>query len=442
MARGLGGLLLSLIAAGGALVLGLAGATLRTGRLDPLDWLFPGISALAGLTLWAARGGQVISWGRLGAIWAVVALPPLLFIAWAGMRAPVAGMVLLAVSLALAAMGLRVGQRFNLAKRFAVASAMIVAALLIPRLVDDGLRDHAAPDAPRPVVAVLSALPLQGVPMGASQSLPAAESIGLRSPIWAALEKRIDLHALDALDEKALAGVDRILLAQPRALSPVEFVVLDAWVRRGGEAVILSDPLLQWTDPRPLAHPMRAPLTSLLDPLLTHWGLRLEPAEISVGEAPVQRRAMESRAMVQLAAASRFTKISNSGSCILSDEGLIATCRIGAGRARLMADADWINDAYWTLSPEQPHNQRAQTSDAVDMLVAWLRGEEVVTGRWVTWVASEGALIAGLRAGLILLLLLALGDWMLARRPSLAQRRHEINIDQIGNIDKTSRETG
>ena len=96
MARGLGGLLLSLIAAGGALVLGLAGATLRTGRLDPLDWLFPAISALAGLTLWAARGGQAISWERLGAIWAVVALPPLLFIAWAGMHAPVAGMVLLA----------------------------------------------------------------------------------------------------------------------------------------------------------------------------------------------------------------------------------------------------------------------------------------------------------------------------------------------------------
>ena len=146
--------------------------------------------------------------------------------------------------------------------------------------------------------------------------------------------------------------------------------------------------------------------------------------------------------MLQLAAASRFTKISNSGLCILSDEGLIATCRIGAGRARLMADADWINDAYWTLSPEQPSRQRAETSDAVDMLAAWLRGEEVVTGRWATWVWSEGALIAGLRAALIVILLLALGDWMLARRPSLSQRRREINIDQNGNINKTSQEKG
>ncbi len=442
MTRGLGGLLLSFIAAGGALLLGLAGATLRTGRLDPLEWLFPAMFALAGLMLLAGRGGQAISWVRLGTIWAVVTLPPLLFISWASIRAPVAGMILLAGSLALAAVGLRVSHRFSLAKRFAVASAMIVAALLIPRLVDDGLRDRAAPDAPRPTVAVVSALPLQGVPMGATQGLPAAESIGLRSPIWAVLEELVDLRALDAVDDKALAGVDRILLAQPRALTPVELVVLDAWVRGGGEAVILSDPLLQWPDPRPLAHPMRAPLTSLLDPLLTHWGLRLEAAEISVGDESVRRRAMASGAMVQLAAASRFTKIGNSGSCMLSDEGLIATCRIGAGRARLMADADWINDAYWTLSPEQPSRQRAETSDAVDMLVAWLRGEEVVTGRWTTWVSSEGAVIAGLRAALILILLLALGDLVLARRPSLSQRRREINIDQNGNINKTSREKG
>ena len=442
MARGLGGLLLSLIAAGGVLVLGLAGATLRTGRLDPLDWLFPPMFALAGLTLWPGRGGQAISWARLGAIWAVIALPPLLFIGWAGFRAPVAGMILLACSLGLAAVGLRMSQRFSLAKRFAVASGMIVAALLIPRLMDDGLRDLAAPDAPRPTVAVLSALPLQGMPMGATQGLPAAESIGLRSPIWAALEEQVDLRALDAVDEKTLAGVGRILLAQPRALSPVELVRLDAWLRRGGEAVILADPLLQWPDPRPLAHPMRAPLTSLLDPLLTHWGLRLEPAEISVGDKSVRRRALESGAMVQLAAASRFTKFGNSGSCVLSDEGLIATCRIGAGRARLMADADWINDAYWTLSPEQLQNRRAETSDAVDMLAAWLRGEEVVMGRWTTWVSSEGAVIAGLRAALILILLLALGDWMLARRPSLSQHRREINIDQNGNINKTSQEKG
>jgi len=442
MTRGLGGLLISFIAAGGALLLGLAGATLRTGRLDPLDWLFPAIFAFAGLTLWAGRGGQAMSWTRSGIIWAVVTLPPLLFIVWAGMRAPVTGMVLLACLLGLAMVGVRLGQAFSLARRFVLLSAMIVAALLVPRLVDAGRGYGALPDTPRPIVAVLSALPLQGIPMGAALGLPAAESIGLRSPIWAALEERIDLRALDGLDDKGLAGVKRLLLAQPRALAPAELVALDAWVRSGGEAVILSDPLLQWPDPRPLAHPARAPLTSLLDPLLTHWRLRLESAEFSLEADATERRALASGAMVQLAGASRFTTIENGSACALSDADLIARCRIGAGSALLMADADWINDTLWTLSPGQPQDRRARTSDAVALLDAWLRADDVAADRWATWVASEGAVIAGLRAALILILLLALGEWVLTRRPSLSQRRREINIDQTGNINKTSQEAG
>ena len=414
MARGLGGLLLSVVAAGGALVLGLAGATLRTGRLDPLDWLCPAILAFSCVILSASRGGHAISWGRLGSVWAVVTVPALVFVAWAGLHLPLMGMAVLAISLGLAAIGAGRTRHLGQTARAAMLGGLIVVALLIPRLIGE----RGASDASRPVVAVLSALPLQGVPMGAAQGLPAGESIGLRSAIWRVLEERIDLRPLDAVDEAALTGVERILLAQPRALAPAELVALDAWVRRGGEAIILSDPLLQWPDPRPLAHPARAPLTSLLDPLLTHWGLRLESAQVTLADEMMERRALASGAMVQLAGASRFSTVGDGSSCALSEQGLIATCRIGAGRALLMADADWINDTLWTHSPEQPQDRRAGTSDAVDLLGAWLTGDEVAMGRWSTWVASEGALIMALRLALLLVLLLGILDWIVARRPS------------------------
>lgn len=442
MARGLGGLLVSFIAGGFALVTGLAGATLRTGRLDPLDWLFPAMLAMAGLSLFAARGGREISWLRLGAIWAVVTLPALLFIILAGMGAPFAGLALLALSLVIAVMAVAVMRSRGLAARMATLSLLIVSALLVPFLVAVVREGPAKPNEARPVVAVLSAMPLQGIPMGAAEGTPAADSIGLRSPIWAALGEWIDLRALDGLDESSLAGIHRLLLAQPRALSPAELVALDAWVRRGGQAVILSDPLLQWPDPRPLAHPLRAPLTSLLDPLLSHWGLRLEPAEISVEDDAVERRALASGAMVQLAGASKFTIIGKGSSCTLSEQGLIATCRIGTGRAVLMADADWINDRLWTLSPDQPLDRQARTSDAAPLLAAWLRGEEMATGRWSTWLVGKDSLIVGLRYALALAALLTLVDWLVARRPSLSQRRSEINMDQIRNRNKTSREMG
>lgn len=442
MARGLGAVLVSLIAASSALMLGLAGAALRTGRLDPLDWLFPVTLAICAVTFFAARGGRDVSPMRLGMIWALMAVPALFLLFWAGVRAPLTGMALLAAMSGLAVTCIGLTRSFARARRVAILIGLIVAALLVPRLVDYVRDGRGAADAARPRVAVLSALPLQGVPMGAAQGLPAAEAIGLRSPVWAALERQIDLRALDGLAEAELAGVERILLAQPRALTPAELVALDAWVRRGGEVVILSDPLLHWPDPRPLAHPARAPLTSLLDPLLTHWGLQLKSAEIPVEDAAIERRALASGAMVQLAGASRFTTIGSGPSCVLSDEGLIARCRIGAGRALLMADADWINDTLWTLSPDQPLDRRARTSDAVALLDAWLRGEGVVMDRWTTWIAGEDALIVGVRFALLLMLLLAVGDWLLARGPSLSRHSIGINMDQTENINKTSRETG
>src|SRR5690606_41852649 len=63
---------------------------------------------------------------------------------------------------------------------------------------------------------------------------------------WARGELEADyrLLPLDTLEDGSLAGVDYLLLAQPRPLSPSENVALDAGVRQGGKLLLCVDPLL------------------------------------------------------------------------------------------------------------------------------------------------------------------------------------------------------
>jgi|GEM_PF-388930 len=454
MIRTLLALAVTLFVAGAALLLGLVGGSLRTGRLDPLDWLLPGAAAIILLSLLAWRGSRAhggdgertrTPWIISAAIWALVTLPPLLLLARAGVAAPLAGMALLSLTLALTAMACTTVRHSAVAGRIVTSVALLGAAVGAPYLLDSVRGQGPAEAADRPLVAVMTAMPLQGVAMGAALGLPAMESIGLRSPLWQALETHFRLRPLDALDGDALTDIGTLLLAQPRALAPEELVALDAWVRAGGRAVILADPLLHWPDPRPLAHPARAPLTSLLDPLLAHWGLQLAPAQLDMSDgahahAP-ERRALASNALLQLAGASHFTLAGSSPSCALAEDGLVARCRPGEGRALLFADADWIDDALWTLAPEQPTDRRHWTSDAPQVLVAWLRGEEADVGHLVSWVADRDALVRALRAALLLLLALSAGVVAVGRRPHASQVQENTERDHKRNINKTESNT-
>src|SRR3546814_11525492 len=80
------------------------------------------------------------------------------------------------------------------------------------------------------------------------------------------------------LSEDALAGADLLILAQPRALTPVELLVVDEGVRAGGRALLFADPALHWAGELP-PHLPRPPRTSLIRPLLSHSGLELLPGE-------------------------------------------------------------------------------------------------------------------------------------------------------------------
>lgn len=251
--------------------------------------------------------------------------------------------------------------------------------------------------ADRPRVGLLSGPPLFG---------PDADGGFAGSPLWRVLSRQVAMRPLDAVEPDMIESLDAILVIQPRALAPDELVALDQWVRMGGRGVVLADPELLWDDHRATGHPLKPPRHSLLGPLLTRWGVALEPAVARTpGADPVERRFLSDGALLQIAGASRF-RLTGAG-CTLAERGLIARCRVGRGSVVLIADADFANDALWTTAPEAPERADRWTSDAPAVIAALLAGEG---GRPVTprnWLARADGLPAALRWPLALLLLFA-----------------------------------
>lgn len=164
-----------------------------------------------------------------------------------------------------------------------------------------------------------------------------SETFGLDqpgTPVLAMLEKHYRVTPIDMPSELPEGAL--LLAAQPRALPAEELVTLDAWVRRGGRLLLLADPMLEWPSELPLGDKRRPPSAFPDTGLLQHWGLRLD--------APEERGPRETRLDRQsLLTASPGTLVRTAGTCAVADDGLVADCRLGAGRALVIADADFIN---------------------------------------------------------------------------------------------------
>lgn len=149
---------------------------------------------------------------------------------------------------------------------------------------------------------------------------------GAREPAGAYrwLIDRYNVTLLDILGPRTLSA-PTLLLAQPRALGPAELVALDKWVRVGGRVLVLADPKLDWASAHAVGDPLAPPRMTLLDPLLSHWGLRLDLRE---GGRETAGRFVRER-----------------GRCAVSADGLVARCGLGEGRAVIVADADFLHDS-------------------------------------------------------------------------------------------------
>jgi hypothetical protein len=223
--------------------------------------------------------------------------------------------------------------------RVRVAIIVCVAVIAAAALAWAWIRERPAPlpsrsAAERPTLLLLTSLPLV---FGEDFSL---EQSG--SPALKALETRYRVVPISVASPSELAKGRLLLMAQPLAQSAEDLVALDAWVRSGGRVLVLADPMLEWPSERPLGDPLRPPAMFMDTGLLGHWGLRLDapdergPSEARVGGFPI----------VTESPGQLF------GDCEIDVERIVADCRIGKGRAIVVADADFLDSE----SPGAEHN--------------------------------------------------------------------------------------
>ncbi len=145
------------------------------------------------------------------------------------------------------------------------------------------------------------------------------------------------IRPLDTLDDLQ-PGLKRLVIAQPRPLSPTENVALDNWLRGGGQLLLLADPLLTEPSVYPLVDPRRPQDIVLLSPILTRWELELTFDEQQpVGVRPVAADGLT--IPVNLAGAWR----SAGANCRIAGAGLLVLCQVGRGRLVALADAEVLS---------------------------------------------------------------------------------------------------
>jgi len=180
------------------------------------------------------------------------------------------------------------------------------------------------------------------------------------------------------------ARAGRWLLVQPRAPGAAGLVAIDAGIRAGSRAVILTDSDLRWPSRYPDGDRAAPPRGGTLAPLLLHWGLVLERGAPGLAVRDIGWRGRQWR--LALAGAGRFHRIGGKGDCVLHAGGLIARCRIGRGRAWLVADADLLDPALWT-DPDGGHAPAFRPSDNAAFVLALLTGDDRINSpvRPVLW---------------------------------------------------------
>lgn len=328
------------------------GGWLALGRVDPL-LAVPGAGWAAVVSVWTMRG-RPIAWAlvvsagagtiMLGAI--------LLFDAMDGLRGGewmVAMIALFAsaqITTVVAHRGAVLAGERRWAQRLMAFIGLPLLAIgwtsLAWPMVDSAYRFELVPEQ-RPRVAWLTSLPVGSLD---STSLEPEQSQyerdGAEDPTTLFLSRTTRDRRLVMVDAAALADADVLLLAHPPALDPAQLVVIDDWVRAGGRAVVLADGLSSWSPGGPLGDPRNPPVTSLLGPLLAHWGVELAAPE-GLAESRIILR--DSGQRLELLSAGRFRN--RDSRCIVRAQGLIAECRIGRGHALLVADADLLAPQLW-----------------------------------------------------------------------------------------------
>ena len=208
-----------------------------------------------------------------------------------------------------------------------------------------------------PAATMLTGLPLR---WSAGEGIAAMIAEGTNDdPALARLMEAGPVSLVDSLADHVPPPGGTLLIAHPRALAPQELVAIDAFVRGGGRAVVLADALSGWPARHPLGDPRNPPVTSLLTPLLDHWGVTLGAAP---GDEGAALPADIDGARLSLFSAGRFDQLPTA--CRAFADRHVARCSIGAGEVWLVGDADLIFAPLWRpLVPGADHLRQADTME-------------------------------------------------------------------------------
>ncbi|MBA4164116.1 MAG: hypothetical protein C0510_05725 [Erythrobacter sp.] len=191
----------------------------------------------------------------------------------------------------------------------------------------------------RPQVAIMTSLPIYWSE-GADVALIASGQ-GEMPWVRGALEARYRLKPVDTLGagdgRDPLAGIERLMVVQPRALSPQDNLVLDRWVMAGGHLFMVLDPLLTGQYSVPLGDPRHPVAVGLIPPVIERWGMELrfdETQPFAVSDVDVAGIA------IPVAMAGEIHPLPGSGNgCRIDASRILATCTRGRGRITILADA-------------------------------------------------------------------------------------------------------
>lgn len=215
-------------------------------------------------------------------------------------------------------------------RAFAIAAMLliVVGVVALHLLARGPGRLPPRPPSARPTLLLLTSLPIV---FGEDFSIQSP-----RSPVLEALDSRYRVRPISVSDAPELAKGRLLLMAHPLAQPAEDLVALDEWVRRGGRVLLLADPMLEWPSTHALGDPLRPPPMFMDTGLLGHWGLRLEmPAERGFKTVDLGGYEIVTQSPGRLA-----------GTCAVSHEHLVAECRIGRGRAIIVADADFLDTQH------------------------------------------------------------------------------------------------
>lgn len=179
-------------------------------------------------------------------------------------------------------------------------------------------------------------------------------------PHWAraVLTARGGIVPLDTLSAPGGLGpldrVDRLILAQPRPLSPDENFAIDTWLRQGGRLFLLADPALTTESSFAIGDPRRPQAVVMISPILRRWGLELQFDE---AQAYAEKAVDVGGTAVPVNLPGRFA-VRDPAACTAEADGLLATCRIGKGRVIALADAA-------LLDPDDPDGTRKRAFEAL-----------------------------------------------------------------------------